>query len=92
MENKVYVVRQALDTPVSVTVNRAFAVVAMEFETQDGGRAHVELDMESSLNVMRAMDDGPKHVENIERSVAWPLITAALSGMVVGLVASIIFW
>lgn len=65
MENNVYVgktevvvVRQALDTEVSVTVSRAFAVVAIEFETQGGGRAHVELDMESTINVIDAMDNG----------------------------------
>lgn len=57
-KKEVVVVRQALDTEVSVTINRAFAVVAMEFETQGGGRAHVELDMESTINVMEAMDNG----------------------------------
>lgn len=60
------IVSQMLDTQVEVFVNPAFALVQLRFLTDRRGAAVVNLDMESCVKVMRAMDDGAEAIKSIK--------------------------
>lgn len=78
MVNKVIKVSQQLDTKIGVFVNQAFARVFLQFETEDGNEAEIELDMEAAITTLSIMDNGGE-VNNDLMSVR-PGINPTLQG------------
>lgn len=62
-------VRQMLNTPIKIRVALAFARVSVDLVDSNGEDATVELDMESTIQVLEPMDAGPMAVAHLQGQV-----------------------